>query len=78
MNGITQAGYGQAQAMHMLMRDAILSLAQSKSEYDIPQFTLFPLKTSAQDVEEKKAVPRTPLIVWARARLLNHSLFLII
>ncbi|MHC5076482.1 MAG: hypothetical protein ACYTFM_08640 [Planctomycetota bacterium] len=62
--------------MHMLMRDAILSLVQSESEYDIPQFTLFPLRTSAQDGEEKKAVPRAPLIVWARARLLNCSLFL--
>jgi len=63
MNGITQAGYGQAQAMHMLMRDAILSLVQSESEYDIPQFTLFPLKTSTQDVEEKQAEPKIPLIV---------------
>jgi hypothetical protein len=54
MNGITQAGYAQAQAMHMLMRDAILSLVQRESEYDIPSFTLSPPAISTQNVEEKK------------------------
>jgi hypothetical protein len=50
MNGITQAGYGQAQAMHMVMRDSIFSLVQNESEYDIPSFTLLIRVNPAQTV----------------------------
>jgi hypothetical protein len=58
------------------MRDAILSLVESEREYDIPIFTLFPLKTSSQDFGEQKAELRTHLIIKVRKGLSKFWLFI--